>query len=85
MERKEVEYFSSTDFSDIRMDFPQIMGRQRLKENVFRDECTFIYKLSDTDITVQDFLGLSKEKMKKSIADIQTFQYSKKLNRVIWK
>ena len=31
--------------TDIRMDFPQIMGRQRLKENVFRDECIFIYKL----------------------------------------
>ena len=31
--------------TDIRMDFPQIMGRQRLAENKFKDECIFIYKL----------------------------------------
>ena len=60
--------------TDIRMDFPQIMGRQRLKENVFRDECIFIYKLSDTDITIEEFDKLSKQKLKESEIDLKNYK-----------
>ena len=60
--------------TDIRMDFPQIMGRQRLKENVFRDECIFIYKLSDESVTMKEFNEISKRKLLKSEADAKTFQ-----------
>ena len=48
--------------SDIRMDFPQIMGRQRLKENVFRNECTFIFSLADNSITLEQFKEISEKK-----------------------
>ena len=74
LERKEVEYFSSTDFSDIRMDFPQIMGRQRLKENKFKDECIFIYKLSDETVTMEEYDRISKEKLRRSQVDLNSFR-----------
>ena len=60
--------------TDIRMDFPQIMGRQRLKENVFRDECLFIYKLSDSEITIEEFENISRLKLKESEIDILNFR-----------
>ena len=59
--------------TDIRMDFPQIMGRQRLKENVFRDECIFIYKLADNTITMEEFERISKEKLLHSEQDLRNF------------
>ena len=59
--------------TDIRMDFPQIMGRQRLKENVFRDECIFIYKLSDETITMEEYNKISEEKMKMTMQDILNY------------
>ena len=59
--------------TDIRMDFPQIMGRQRLKENVFRDECIFIYKLSDEKITMEEYDSLSKQKLKMTEQDIRNY------------
>ena len=58
---------------DIRMDFPQIMGRQRLKENVFRDECIFIYKLSDSEVTEEEFIKLSNEKIKETDIDLKSY------------
>ena len=60
--------------TDIRMDFPQIMGRQRLKENVFRDECIFIYKLSDEKITMEEYDKISSEKMKMTNQDILNYE-----------
>ena len=65
--------------TDIRMDFPQIMGRQRLNENVFRDECIFIYKLSDSKITMDEFKQLSEEKLKTSNEDLKNFQVISRL------
>ena len=59
--------------TDIRMDFPQIMGRQRLKENVFRDECIFIYKLSDNSITMEEFEKLQKTKLDQTKIDLENF------------
>ena len=60
--------------TDIRMDFPQIMGRQRLKENVFRDECIFIYKLADSEITFEEFDRMSKRKLKESEIDLKNYR-----------
>jgi hypothetical protein len=65
--------------TDIRMDFPQIMGRQRLKENVFRDDCLFIYKLSDSEITEEEFKQISEEKLKRSQFDLENFAAMKSL------
>ena len=59
--------------TDIRMDFPQIMGRQRLKENVFRDECIFIYKLSDESITMEEYDSLSRQKLRMTEQDIRNY------------
>lgn len=63
--------------TDIRMDFPQIMGRQRLKENVFKDECIFIYKLSDSDITMEEFERRSAQKIANTESDIRNYERSK--------
>ena len=63
--------------TDIRMDFPQIMGRQRLKENVFRDECIFIYKLSDEVITLDEYDRISKMKLERSQIDLDNFMSAK--------
>ena len=71
---RELEYFNDVDFSDIRMDFPQIMGRQRLKENAFKDECVFIYKLSDKEITLEEYDKLSKEKLFQSSNDVKHYE-----------
>ena len=60
--------------TDIRMDFPQIMGRQRLKENVFRDECIFIYKLADNTITMELFEDLRDKKIATSLEDLKNFE-----------
>ncbi len=40
---------------DISLDLPQIMGRQRLGENVFKDEAKLFYKLSRLDIPYEEF------------------------------
>ena len=60
--------------TDIRMDFPQIMGRQRLKENKFKDECIFIYKLSDETVTMDEYKSLSLKKLEKSQRDLKNFE-----------
>ena len=59
--------------TDIRMDFPQIMGRQRLKENVFRDECIFIYKLSDETVTMEEYDRISREKLEVTNQDLRNY------------
>ena len=60
--------------TDIRMDFPQIMGRQRLKENLFRNECTFIFSLSDTSITMEQFEEICNSKLRESNQDLRNYQ-----------
>lgn len=59
--------------TDIRMDFPQIMGRQRLKENVFRNDCIFIFSLSDKTITMDQFENLKQKKLEFTQKDITNF------------
>ena len=63
--------------TDIRMDFPQIMGRQRLKENKFKDECIFIYKLSDESITMEEYNKISLNKIERSKKDLENFYTAK--------
>ena len=40
---------------DISLDLPQIMGRQRLEENVFRHEAIFFYKSTIKECSFEDF------------------------------
>ena len=52
---------------DISLDLPQIVGRQRLKENVFRNEVLFLYKANTkADATInktqEEFDEMIKEK-----------------------
>ena len=48
---------------DIRMDLPQIMGRQRLDENVFKYDALLLYSLSDNEVTMEKFFELEKIKL----------------------
>lgn len=49
---------------DIALDLPQIVGRQRLAENVFRNEVKVLYvsKRKDDEITVEDFMKEDNKK-----------------------
>jgi hypothetical protein len=50
---------------DISLDLPQIMGRQRLDENVFRGECLFLYKISkNSDMNFEEYSKYLSEKRK---------------------
>ena len=56
---------------DISLDLPQIIGRQRLKENVFRNEVLFLYKArtkqdASINITEEEFLKEQNNKDKKT-------------------
>ena len=48
---------------DISLDVPQIMGRQRLKENPFRYDATFFYK------TISDLKGMEYPEFREKIAE----------------
>ena len=58
---------------DISLDLPQIMGRQRLEENVFRDEAIIFYKTAGKIITKNDRDDYEKRKIDRSKASIRTF------------
>lgn len=52
---------------DISLDLPQIMGRQRLDENVFRGECLFLYKISNNSgMTFEEYNNYLSEKRRRS-------------------
>lgn len=70
----ENNYFSNCDFStDILDKFPEEVPRQRLKENVFRNECIFIFSLSDKNITMDQFEELKNKKLQFTQNDIKNF------------
>ena len=69
----EIDFFTNYTFSSISDRFPEKIFRQRLKENVFRDECIFIYKLSDEKITMEEYDSLSKQKLKMTEQDIRNY------------
>ena len=58
---------------DISLDLPQIMGRQRLESNVFRDEAIIFYKTAGKTITKIDRDDYERRKIDRSKASIRTF------------
>ena len=58
---------------DISLDLPQIMGRQRLDENIFRHEAIFLYKTSKIEISKEDFDTLINKKIKETNNSIEIF------------
>ena len=54
---------------DISLDLPQIIGRQRLKENVFRNEVLFLYKAAKKDEAI---INLTEEQSKAEIYSKET-------------
>jgi len=64
---------------DISLDLPQIIGRQRLKENIFRNEVLFLYKAR----TKQDAsINITEEQFKREIdaRDLETREMLKGYN-----
>ena len=61
---------------DISLDLPQIIGRQRLKENVFKNDIVIFYKtLRDVSkITKEEFTKYLLEKRRKSEVLLQEYQ-----------
>ncbi len=58
---------------DISLDLPQIMGRQRLEENVFRNEAIIFYKISGKNISKEERDAYEKRKLNETAAAIETF------------
>ena len=48
---------------DISLDLPQIMGRQRLESNIFRDEAIIFYKTSNKTLTEKDRIEYEDKKI----------------------
>ena len=63
---------------DIRLDLPQILGRQRLVENPWKNRAEFYYKTykdkSGKDLDFQDLMNLVKEKKDKSEKLLSAFK-----------
>lgn len=75
---------------DISLDLPQIMGRQRLEENVFRGECLFLYKISNNSgMTFEEYNNYLLEKKRKSEVLLQEYskmsEEGKKFNSEIYR
>ena len=51
---------------DISLDLPQILGRQRLNENPWKNRAEFYYKTSKNKITQEEFNNYVKAKLKKT-------------------
>lgn len=71
---------------DVRLDLPQILGRQRLLENPWKNECVIFYKTSrieeETDFTEEEFyryLNAKDKDTKKIISSYLDFEDPDKL------
>ena len=51
---------------DISLDLPQIIGRQRLEENVFKYDATLLYKLSNSECSEENFQWIVNSKLSES-------------------
>ena len=63
---------------DISLDLPQIMGRQRLESNIFRDEAIIFYKTSNKTLTEKDRIEYEDKKILDTKNVLSAFD---KLNR----
>jgi len=64
---------------DIRLDLPQILGRQRLEENPWKNECIVFYKVLDNgkQITKEEFMENIDRKIKESEDILSDFSTAK--------
>ncbi len=58
---------------DISLDLPQIMGRQRLQRNIFRDEAIVFYKIAGKNISKEDRDAYEKRKIEKTNTALNIF------------
>ena len=58
---------------DISLDLPQIMGRQRLQRNIFRDEAIIFYKIAGKNISKEERDKYEERKLNETAAAIETF------------
>lgn len=59
---------------DTSTDLHQIIGRQRLEENPFRNSATLFYTTKECDISKDEFTERMKEKERRSLEKIQNFE-----------
>jgi hypothetical protein len=58
---------------DISLDLPQIMGRQRKKENIFKDEAIIFYKIAGKTVSKEERDAYENQKLLETEAVIKTF------------
>ena len=58
---------------DISLDLPQIMGRQRLDENIFRHEAILFYKSTKKNITEKEFKEVLQNKIDKTLSILKNY------------
>jgi hypothetical protein len=70
---------------DIALDLPQIMGRQRLPENLFRNEAVLYYRALNQDscISKENFEKLVNEKLQATKEDIENYESVKNKKRFL--
>lgn len=71
---------------DISLDLPQIIGRQRLSSNLFRDEAILFYKTLDEDeaITQENFNMMVQEKLDRTGSNIRLYDSATLPQDKIW-
>ena len=69
---KELECFNQINLSKFSFNFPQLIGYEKLKDREFKENCLFIYKLSDDSI-MKRFEKISSNKIERSKRDLENF------------
>lgn len=71
---------------DIQLDLPQILGRQRMRENPWKNECVVFYKTykGSDEVTEENFLSLLKKKENKTFALLNSFQWMSNEEKEAW-
>ena len=74
---------------DVSQDLPQIMGRQRLESNVFRDRATLFYKEKKDGITKEEFDAKIAQKIEATLKILNTYsnmdEDGKKIHNVVYR
>ena len=59
---------------DISLDLPQIMGRQRLDENIFKHEAILFYKSTKKNISEEEFKKVLQNKIDKTLSILKNYE-----------
>lgn len=60
--------------TDIHMDLPQIVGRQRNKNNLFKNDVTIFYKIQQNPITQEEFIDLQQKRRETTEVILRNFE-----------